>query len=474
MKYALDKCSNVKPDPRIQVAALTMRKRPTNKIIAAAVLMVLTLSGTLYAGDRRLMVVDDRTGFPVSDAEVLLIPIRYQFSPADSISLWRREIHSKTDEQGGFIVQDSDFLHPTRSGRATEVSVRICKAGYWPAIVTLKATLVFISFLKPSDLPQEYRLKKAAAEEYMSGEYFWAVHLCPETEEKKLYVEEFIPAEAQRFKKDILSDDPEIIMNALGEISDSPIMTSGGPHTEDVLAATGKILTHKDPAVRRAACRALADFRTPPLSPAIMQDLLLLLEDPSAEVRTAAGEAVIMHGNEAVASFKPSILDLLHRPEPGMQDIAVKAIAKYSEYQQSERNRKGGDPDIVAALRKVLYQSSDAGQVNTLLFTIGNLGHDKYFQDLEYLYSNPDPRIQQNVLIMMRLKTTIAEREKALPYFIESLQSPDASVRYAAVAGIGALGERSQIDQLENLLQTEKEPSLKKFTRQTISRLEKK
>ena len=451
-----------------------MRKRPRYKIITAAVLLVLTLGTSLYAGDRRVMVVDDRTGSPVSDAEVLLIPIRYQFNPADSISLWHREIHSKTDQQGGFIVQDSAFLHPTRSGWATEVSVRICKAGYWPAIDTLKATLVFISFLKPSDLPPEYRLNKTTAEEYMSGEYFRTVRLCPETEEKKLYVEEFFPTEAQRFKKDILSDDPDIIVKALGEISDSPIMTSGGPYTEDVLAATGKNLAHKDPVVRRAACRVLADFRTPPLPKGIMQDLLLLLDDPSAEVRTAAGEAVIMHGNEAVTSFKPSILALLRRPEPGMQDIAVKAIAKYSEYQQSARNRKGEDPDIVAALRKLLYQTPDAEQVNTLLFALGNLGHDKYFQDLEYLYTNPDPRIQQNVITMMRFKTTLAEREKALAYFIESLQSPDADVRYAAVAGIDALGDRSQIEPLKNLLQTEKEPSLKKFTRKTISRLEKK
>jgi|GEM_PF-3919019 len=420
------------------------------------------------------MVLDDRTGSQVSDAAVLLIPVRYQFNPADSISKWRREIHTKTDEQGGFVVQDSDFLHPTRSGRATEISVRICKVGYWPEIYTLKSKTVFISFLKPSDLPRRYRLRKATAEEYISGEYFRALHLCPDTEEKKMYVEEFIPAEAQRFKQKILSDDPRIIVKALEKISDSPIMTIGGPHTEDVFAATGKSLTHKDPTVRIAACRMLADFRTPPLSPGIMQDLLLILDEPSSEVRTAAGEAVIMHGHEAVSFFKSSILQLLRRPEPGMQYIAVKTIAKYSEHQQSERNRKGGDPDIVAALRKLLYQSSDAEQVNTLLSTLFNLGHDNYFQDLEYLYTNPDPRIQQNVITMMRFKITIAEREKALPYFVESLQNPDASVRYAAVAGINALGDRSQIEPLENLLQIENDPSLKKFARETISRLEKK
>jgi hypothetical protein len=444
------------------------------KTITAAVLMVLTLGSTLYAGDRRVMVVDNRTGTPVGDAEVLLIPIRYQFSPADKISLWRREIRNTTDEQGGFIVQDSDFLHPTRSGRATEVSLRICKAGYWPVIDTLKAKMVFISFLKPSDLPQEYRLKKATVAEYMSGDYFRAVHVCPETEEKKLYVEEFIPVEAQRFKKDILSDDPEIIVKALGEFSDSPIMTSGGAYTEDVLAATGNILTHKDTAVRIAACRVLADFRTPPLPPGIIQDLLLLLEDPSADVQTAARKAIVMHGNEAVTFFKPSILALVRRPEPGMQNMALRAIAKYTEYRQSARNRRGEDSDIVEALRKVLYETPDAEQVNTLLFALGNLGHEKYFQDLEFLYANPDPRIQWNVLIMMRFKTTIAEREKTLPYFIKSLQSPDANVRYAAVAGIGSFGDRSQIEVLENLLQTEKEPNVKKFTRETISRLEKK
>lgn len=445
-----------------------------NKIIAVAVLMVLTLSSTLYAGDQRVMVVDDRTGSPATDAEVLLISVRYQFNPADSISAWRRKIHRKTDEQGGFIVQHSDFLHPTRSGRATEVSVRICKAGYWPVIDTLKAKMVFISFLKPSDLPPEYRLKKASAEEYMSGEYFRALRLCPETEAKKQYVEGFILAQAQRFKKNILSGDPAIIVKALGEIINSPIMTSGGPYTEKVLAATGKVLTHKDSTVRITACRVLADHRTPPLSPDIMQDLLLILEDTSAEVRAAASEAVIMHGNEAVTSFKPSIINLLSRPEPGMQDTAIKAIAKYSEYRQSERNRKGGDTDIVAALRKLLYQSPGAEKVNVLLFTLDNLGHDNYFQDLEYLYTKPDPRIQQNVITMMRFKTTLSERKKALPYFIESLKSSDAGVRYAAVAGIDRLGDRSQIEPLEDLLQTEKEPSLKKFTRKTILRLKKK
>ncbi len=182
----------------------------------AAVYMVLTLGTTLYGGDGRVMVVDDRTDSPVGGAEVLLIPTRYQFNPADSISLWRREIHSKTDEQGGFIVQDSDFLHPSLSGRATEVSVRICKVGYWPAIDTLKAKMVFISFLNSSDLRPEYRLEKATADEYMSGEYFRALRLCPETEEEKLYVEEFLPAIAQRFKTNLLSDDPEIIVKALG------------------------------------------------------------------------------------------------------------------------------------------------------------------------------------------------------------------------------------------------------------------
>ena len=75
---------------------------------------------------------------------------------------------------------------------------------------------------------------------------------------------------------------------------------------------------------------------------------------------------------------------------------------------------------------------------------------------------------------MMRFKTTLAEREKVLPYFIKGLQSPDANVRYAAVAGINVLGDRSQIEPLENLLKSEKESTLKKFTRETISRLEKK
>jgi HEAT repeat protein len=442
--------------------------------ITAAALIVLALGGTLYAGDRRIMVVDDRTGSPVSAAEVLLIPIRYQFNPVDSISLWRREICRKTDEQGGFIVQDSDFLHPTRSGRATEVSVRICSMGYWPAIDSLKAKMVFISFLKPSDLPPEYRLKKATAEEYMSGEYFRALHLCPETEEKKLYVEEFMPAEVQHFTKQLLSDDPEIIIKALGKISDSPIMTSGGAYTEDVLAATGKILTYKDPAVREAACRLLSDFRTPSLPPEIMQKLLLLLEDPSLDVQTAAKEAVHKHGDEAVTYFKPSILSLLNRPETEMQQVALQVISEYTKFHRRELKRKGGDPDFVSPLRKLLYHASDDEQIIMLLSTLGKLESEGYFNDLETFYTHPNPRIQETVITEMRFNTSLLERKKALPYFIQSLQSPDKGVRYAAVVGIDRLGDNSQIECLENLLKTEKEPYIKKFARATILRLEKK
>jgi HEAT repeat protein len=68
----------------------------------------------------------------------------------------------------------------------------------------------------------------------------------------------------------------------------------------------------------------------------------------------------------------------------------------------------------------------------------------------------------------------LTSSHRAFPSFIESLRSPNASVRYAAVTGIDAFGDRWQIEPLENLLQTEKEPSLKKFTRETISHLEKK
>jgi hypothetical protein len=334
--------------------------------------------------------------------------------------------------------------------------------------------MIFISFLKPSDLPQEYRLKKVTAAESISGEYFRAWRLCPETEENKNYVEEFMQAEARRFRESTLSDDPETIVKVLGKISDSPIMTSGSPYTKEVLDATGIVLTHKDPAVRIAACRVLTDFRTPPVSPETMQDLLLVLEDPSAEVRTAAGAAVIMHGNEPVTYFKQSVLDLLRRPDPGMQDTAIRTIAKYTEYHRDKQNRKREYPGIVAALRKLLYQSSDTEQVMTLLSILSNLGHDNCFRDLEYFYTSPDPRIRQRVITLMRFNTSLADRERVLPYFIESLQSPDADLRYAAVAGINRLGDRSQIEPLENLLRTEKEPNLGNYTRKTISSLEKK
>jgi len=435
---------------------------------------MLTLSSSLYARDQRVIVIDDLTGNPIDNATILLITNRYQFNPVDMISLWRREIKKETDQQGAFIVQDSDFLHPSRSGQASEVTVRICKAAYWPAIDKLKAGMIYISFLKPSDLQHEYRLKKATPEEYRSGEYFRSVSLCPESEEKKLFVEEFFPTEAQSYKKNLLSNDPEIIVNALRKISDSPIMTTGGIYTEDFLQSTGKVLTHKDPTVRIAACRLLSDYRTPSLPPEIMQSLMLLLDDSSSDVRTAAEEAVRMHGKEAVTYFKTSILKMLHSPETDTQKTAVYAISKYSEYRQSGRNKKEGDPEIVSALRELLYQSPDEEQLNMLLSTLGNLGYEQYFQDLENFYTHPNPRVQERVITMMRFGTPFLERKKALPYFIQSLQSPDSNVRYAAVAGINRLGDKTQIDFLERLLKTEKQPALQKFTRETISRLKKK
>lgn len=419
------------------------------------------------------MVLDEGTGAPVSGTDVLLVPVRYQFNPADSISLWRREIAGKTDAQGGFTVQDSDFLHPTRAGRATEVGIRICKVGYWPVIDALHARLVFISFLKPADLPTEFRLRRTTTDEYMSGEYYRALHRCPETEQKKAYVEAFIPAEARRLRNGILSNDSGIILTALRETGDSPVMSSGGPHAEAVLAATGKILAHKDPAVRIAACRVLADYNSQLLSAEIVQNLLALLVDASAQVRTVAGGAIVAHGKEAMAFHKPSILALLRQQDSRLQDLALKATAKFSAYQRSERNRKGGDPEIVAALRSLLYRSPDAEQVNTLLFTLDNLGHDKQFQDLVHLYPNPDTRIQANALTMMRFGTGIADREKALPYFIEALRSANASVRQAAIAGIDRLGDTSQIAVLEEILRIEKEPFLRRYMRETISRLKK-
>ena len=74
----------------------------------------------------------------------------------------------------------------------------------------------------------------------------------------------------------------------------------------------------------------------------------------------------------------------------------------------------------------------------------------------------------------MRLETPFSERKKALPYFIQSLQSLDSNVRYAAVAGIVRFGDKTHINCLKELLKTEKRPSLRDYTEKAISRLEKK
>ena len=81
-----------------------MLKRLVGKIIIATLLLVLILCSFLYARDRRVIVVDDQNGYAISNAAVLLVANRYQFNPVDMISLWRREITRKTDQQGVFII----------------------------------------------------------------------------------------------------------------------------------------------------------------------------------------------------------------------------------------------------------------------------------------------------------------------------------------------------------------------------------
>ena len=451
-----------------------MAKRIIGGIIIGTVLIAAVLCSPLYAKDRKVVVVDDETGHPISNATVLLIVSKQEVNPVDTTYLWRREINKKTDQQGCFIIQDSDFMHPSRFGRGSEVTLYVSKAGYWPSSDKLKAKMVYISFLKPSDLQREHRLRRVTADEYLSKEYHRAILQCRDSEETELFFEKILPAKVEQFKKDVSSDSSEMIISALREISGSPTMTSGGIHTANILVATGKILTHKDPAVRTAACRLLCDHREPTLPPEVMKSLLPLLEDSSSDVREAAGEAIAIHGKEAVLYSKPSILKLLSRPEPGMQKIAVRAISKYSEHQRSERHRKGGYPDIVSPLRKLLYQTSDDEQITSLFFTLGNLGYPEYFQDLEKFYTHPNPRIQENVITMMRFEIPFSEREKAIPYFVQSLQSPDSNVRYAAVTGIDRLGDKSHIECLEKLLENEEQPALRNYIKKTISDLEKK
>jgi len=451
-----------------------MEKRFIKTIISATLLVGFVLSSPIYAGDRKVTVVDDQTGHPIANATGLLIVSKQGFNPVDMINLWRKEINKKTDQHGCFIIQDSDFMHPSRSGRASEVSLYICKSGYWPSSDKLNATMVYISFLKPSDLQREYRLRKVTPDEYFSQEYYRAICQCPESEEKKSFFENNIPAKVKRFKNSVFSNSPEMIIDALREMSGSPIMTSGGVHPGEILVATGKILAHRDPAVRIAACRLLSAYREPALPPEIIRSLVPLLEDSSSDVRAAVGEVIAIHGKETVSYSKQSILNLLSRPEPGMRKIGVQAISKYSEHQRSERHRKRGDPDIVLPLRKLLFLTSDEEQVKTLFFTLGNLGYPEYFQDLEKFYTHPNPRIQENVITMMRFETPFSERRRALSYFVRSLQSPDSNVRYAAVAGIDSLGDKSHVDCLEILLKTEKQPSLRNYIKKTISRLEEK
>ena len=66
-----------------------MAKRIIRKIIIATVLIVLVLSSSLCAKHQKVIVVDDQTGHPISNATVLLIVNKQEFNPVDMTNLWR-------------------------------------------------------------------------------------------------------------------------------------------------------------------------------------------------------------------------------------------------------------------------------------------------------------------------------------------------------------------------------------------------
>jgi hypothetical protein len=443
------------------------------KVFVANILMAVAFAAPLFAGPRKISVFDKQTGKPIPNAAAVLITVRQAFNPVDVSHVWRKETIKKTDSKGCLIVRDSDLMHPTRAGRATNVRLYICKADYWPSTDEISARMRYISFLKPSDLKPEHRLKKATAEEYMSDKYYLAVCRCPKSQEKESFIKNILPAKAKQFRKDVFSDRPETIILALRKMTGSTTMSSHGTHTDDILAATGKVLTHKDPDVRTEACKLLSHQYAPALPPEIVEKLLPLLADSSPNVREAAGEAVAIHGKEAVSHFQSSILNLLDHPAPEMQKVALKALFAYSQHQRG-RHKKGKNTGIVSPLRERLYRVSNPEEIKTLLSMLGNLTYPEYFRDLEHFHDHPDPQVQVNVITMMRFTVSQSEKAKALPYFTKGLKSADENVRYAAVVGIKRLGDKSHIPDLKACLKTEKKPFLRTTIQETVFHLEKK
>ncbi len=83
-----------------------MTKRYVGKFFLTAALVAFVLVGPLYGRDWKIIVVDDQTGHPITNATARLIVSKQEVNPVDTTYLWRREIYKETDRQGCFILQD--------------------------------------------------------------------------------------------------------------------------------------------------------------------------------------------------------------------------------------------------------------------------------------------------------------------------------------------------------------------------------
>jgi|GEM_PF-5233580 len=228
--------------------------------------------------------------------------------------------------------------------------------------------------------------------------------------------------------KDVKSSDIETRKAAIEHITDS--------NNPEILPALAECLNNSNPSVRLSAIRAISALAQKKITNAqILPELIYVLRDESADVRTESADAI---SNMKGADVIPLLIDML-----GDENIAVQASVK-------------------TIMLKVIDKES-------MPYLIANLEDEKIGGDIAEIMSKiNDPEAIPNICKFgfrnsaWEVRAKIARMmgylndTRAVPYLIEQLDDDDPYVRAAAVTSLGKLKDTSALIPLQKMLAREK------------------
>lgn len=141
------------------------------------------------------------------------------------------------------------------------------------------------------------------------------------------------------------------------------------------------LLTNEDPVVRLAALESAADINHAARLPA----LLATLDDPAAQIRVAALEALMLHGDPVASA---TIESYVYDPDPAVRAAAVEALAVL------------GNPASIPVLAGLLYDGDRRVRIDAVT-ALGEIGGSEAIGYLRPLRHDPDDsiRISANAIL---------------------------------------------------------------------------